>query len=479
MADTGWVLAGRGRSISRSATAWTNPGNITADDASDATCGTIAKGGSTTDWLVADQFGLSVPAGNYINGIEIQVDIGGTNFDASGGQFASVNVGTDDSTLGSAESGPSFSTTDSLQTMGGASNTFGLSLDISDVNSSDFQVRFYIVNNSASANNATFNVDAVWIKVHYSDEKTITLTSGSSWEVPDDWNSSDNTIEVLGGGGGGASVASGVDESGGGGGGGGYSKSTNVALTAGATITINVGSGGTPNNNGGDTWLNGANLAASSIGAEGGKGGSVGTSGGGLGGQAANGVGDEKYSGGDGGNGNVGGGDSAGGGGGGAAGPLGSGGDGGNGGTGTSNIGGGGGGGANGGDPGGASGTTAGASGGNSGTGGSGGAGGNPGAAGTDGGGGGGGNHDALGGAGGAGTSTWDTIGPGGGGGGGGGGSDDHGGNGGNYGGGGGGGGDDGGGAGGNGGTGGGGLIRIRYKPSTGTVGARAWGFIF
>src|SRR3989344_3242542 len=33
--------------------------------------------------------------------------------------------------------------------------------------------------------------------------KIIFLTSGTSWTVPADWNSSNNTIEVIGGGGGG------------------------------------------------------------------------------------------------------------------------------------------------------------------------------------------------------------------------------------------------------------------------------------
>src|ERR1035437_6662671 len=43
------------------------------------------------------------------------------------------------------------------------------------------------------------------------------LTSGTSWSVPSDWNSSDHTIEVIGGGAGGTTGASGNVVGGGGG----------------------------------------------------------------------------------------------------------------------------------------------------------------------------------------------------------------------------------------------------------------------
>ncbi|MBI4068349.1 fibronectin type III domain-containing protein [Candidatus Kaiserbacteria bacterium] len=67
----------------------------------------------------------------------------------------------------------------------------------------------------------------------------IFLTSGTTWTVPVDWNSANNTIEVIGGGGSGATDTAGNGL--GGGGGGAYSKSVNVSLTAGASITYAVG----------------------------------------------------------------------------------------------------------------------------------------------------------------------------------------------------------------------------------------------
>jgi len=224
----------------------------------------------------------------------------------------------------------------------------------------------------------------------------VILTSGTSWTVPSNWASGSNTIECIGGGSNGAGFA-GI-----GGTGGTYSKITNLALTAGGTVTYSVGASG-----GGDTWFNGTSASVASVTAPGG-------------GSATTAIGSAINSGGAGVNGS-----SGGGGGGGAGGPHGVGASGGF----ISGSPNGGGGGGGGGGTAGSSGT-----GGNNYLGAGGGSAG--GAAGTNGGGGGGGlSFSSAGGAGGAGAE-WVTAGSGGGGGGG--GEDETGGAGGNYGGGGG-----------------------------------------
>lgn len=178
----------------------------------------------------------------------------------------------------------------------------------------------------------------------------IFITSGTTWTVPADWSSANNTIEVIGGGGGGGSGFSDSSGSGGEGGGGGgagaYSKATNVALSPGSIVTVNIGSGGSGGTTGaagvtgsggtagGDTYLcnsttNCSSISGSSvvIGAKGGSGGGPGASGvvgaSGTGGQATASIGSTKFNGGSGGaggptNSGAGGG---GGGGGGAGGP--------------------------------------------------------------------------------------------------------------------------------------------------------------
>lgn len=139
-------------------------------------------------------------------------------------------------------------------------------------------------------------------------QTTIFLTSGTSWVVPADWNSTFNSIEVIGAGGAGGGGTAG--NHGAGGGGGAYSKVSNLTLTPSASITYAIGAAGTgilgaTGNSGGDTYFNGASLGASSVGAKGGSGGSTTPTGtpvtGALGGQSSAGVGTTKYSGGNGG----------------------------------------------------------------------------------------------------------------------------------------------------------------------------------
>lgn len=141
---------------------------------------------------------------------------------------------------------------------------------------------------------------------------SVNLTSGSSWTVPSDWNSSNNTIEAYGNG----SDAGGNVR--GGGGGGAYSKSVNVALTPGSTVAYSVAHAGIvleAGNDSGDAYFcNSTNDCASAtdtnvvVSAKGGSGSTNGSnldSLGGAGGQASGGVatgsGAVKYSGGKGG----------------------------------------------------------------------------------------------------------------------------------------------------------------------------------
>ena len=145
--------------------------------------------------------------------------------------------------------------------------------------------------------------------------KTVILTSGSSWTVPNDWTDTGSTIIAIGGGGGGARAAFG----GGAGGGGGSLSAISGSdltggLTPGATAYYSIGAGGggaTANNTsgatGGDTWFNknSASVPSATTGgvlAKGGSGGAGGTSGaGGSGGAAASCIGIVRKSGGNGG----------------------------------------------------------------------------------------------------------------------------------------------------------------------------------
>lgn len=90
--------------------------------------------------------------------------------------------------------------------------------------------------------------------------KVVFITSGTTFNVPSDFNVLNNTIECIGGGGGAFKGKSGTYDAGAGG--GAYSKSVNQILTPSSTVNVNIGSGGigsttanTPGTNGGDTWI--------------------------------------------------------------------------------------------------------------------------------------------------------------------------------------------------------------------------------
>lgn len=68
---------------------------------------------------------------------------------------------------------------------------------------------------------------------------TIYLTSGTTWTVPQDWNSQDNKIQIIGHGGQGGDGCSGVFSWGGGG--GAYVSSTNVSMVPGSTVSLVFG----------------------------------------------------------------------------------------------------------------------------------------------------------------------------------------------------------------------------------------------
>ena len=114
---------------------------------------------------------------------------------------------------------------------------------------------------------------------------TIFIVSGTSYTIPSDMSSTQ--VETIGGGAG-TNDSTGSSAFGGAGG-GAYSKTNTVSVTPSGSVTTQVGAGGSrgnPGSGGGDTWFNGANLAASSCGAKGGStttsatGGAGGTTGG-------------------------------------------------------------------------------------------------------------------------------------------------------------------------------------------------------
>lgn len=157
--DTGFVIAGAGANVDTAGEAWANPGNITADDGTNAAV--VIFSATTSDRLRASNFGLSVPAGATIDGIEIQAQL---NNSFGNAVWDYVNVGKDNSTLGTAKD-PNVALTATVTnyTQGGPSDLWGLSWTVAEVNASTFQV--LISETAPDSHNCL--CDAIWVKVYY------------------------------------------------------------------------------------------------------------------------------------------------------------------------------------------------------------------------------------------------------------------------------------------------------------------------
>jgi hypothetical protein len=157
--DTGWVIAGAGADEG-GGISWSNPGNITSDDGAYAEC-TGAGPSSFTAVLKASNFGLNVPSNATIDGIEVRFN----GVSSSGpAELIYINIGKDDANIGTSKNpGTSVGNSEANYDYGGTADLWGLSLDYTDVNTSSFQARFEFDITVL----VTIEIDAVWVKVHY------------------------------------------------------------------------------------------------------------------------------------------------------------------------------------------------------------------------------------------------------------------------------------------------------------------------
>ena len=156
-------------------TNWTNPGNVTASDNSYATFFAQFDGDISKD-LDCTNFGFSIPAGSTINGIEVHIERYGTDI-----TDISINLLNGDGAGGESQdrsTGASWSSTDTVDSFGGSTDTWGETWSVSDVNSSNFGVRIQCQDNSGGfpPTVGSAQIDHVEITVHYT-------ASGPNFEV--------------------------------------------------------------------------------------------------------------------------------------------------------------------------------------------------------------------------------------------------------------------------------------------------------
>jgi hypothetical protein len=163
MADTGWVIAGTGSDDATvGSTSWANPGNVTADDGTYAAATFFAAG--TSHYIKGSNFGLSVPTGATIDGIEIRAQLsdGFTNADITYAQVEhpSTGFGNDQETGTQA-----LTSSDVNYDYGGATELHGKTWTAADVNNSSFGVAYAVTASGFSGPSC----DAIWVKVYYTE----------------------------------------------------------------------------------------------------------------------------------------------------------------------------------------------------------------------------------------------------------------------------------------------------------------------
>ena len=135
-------------------------------------------------------------------------------------------------------------------------------LSVTDINSTNLNpVTFYAGANSTNGGN---NTGVAFIaRTTASPQNAHILTSGTTFTVPADWNSSNNNIYMIGAGAGGGSAAvSGNNRAAGGGGGGGaFTQLTNFTATPSGSVTYAIGTSAVNTDGGNTTWDSGTYLA--------------------------------------------------------------------------------------------------------------------------------------------------------------------------------------------------------------------------
>lgn len=157
MASTGDVFPTSGTTVDRAgSTAWTSPGNITANDAADASAAV------PTDYLIASGFGFSIPTGSTIKGVTVKVEASETGTGSSN-YIPQLSSDTTPTLIGSAKSAVTVNgTTPTVSTNGGTSDLWGATLTPATVNAAGFGVTLW----STDTTN-TLSIDYVTIAIEY------------------------------------------------------------------------------------------------------------------------------------------------------------------------------------------------------------------------------------------------------------------------------------------------------------------------
>jgi len=170
MASTGLTIAGAGANNADAGDdAWANPGNVTADDGTNASSGGLK--GETSQYLHATNFGFSLPTGAVPTGIEVRVQrlqsVGGGTPTIKDHTIQLIKAGSraGDNKADLATTWPSSATN---KDYGGATDLWGTTWTAAQINASNFGVAVRAEETFATSGSiADARVDAIWINVTY------------------------------------------------------------------------------------------------------------------------------------------------------------------------------------------------------------------------------------------------------------------------------------------------------------------------
>lgn len=139
MPGTGNTFPGVGENNAAiGATAWTTPGNVTSDDAADATCNTA----NSSNYLVARDFNFTgIPVGATITGVTVRVE---ASEHTTGNENLNAQLQDDTGTLiGSSKSQAISGTTKAVYTYGASNDLWGATITRATVTNANFGVRLW------------------------------------------------------------------------------------------------------------------------------------------------------------------------------------------------------------------------------------------------------------------------------------------------------------------------------------------------
>jgi hypothetical protein len=162
MSSTGNIFPGTGASVDRAVddVAWTNPGDVVSDNATDTTCALSTFG---SDYLVTSGYGFALPSNAIIHGVTVRVEASESGSGTSN-YIPQLISATTPTLIGAAKSAVSVSgATKVISTNGGVTDLWSATLTPAIVNAAGFGVAIW----SDDTTN-TLAIDFVTIAIEYS-----------------------------------------------------------------------------------------------------------------------------------------------------------------------------------------------------------------------------------------------------------------------------------------------------------------------